>query len=98
MAAVAGLRPKSIPRARRELKTWVSEETGPEATIDALMSVIAYFRITGGRAKAILAEVEGAVATWRDEGRALGMTADELDAFIDAFEHEERNAAQLVIA
>ncbi len=64
-----------FPERVRELKTWVSEETGPEATIDALMSVVAYFRITGSRAKDILAEVEGAVATWRDEGRALGMTA-----------------------
>ncbi len=87
-----------FPERDRELKTWVSEETGPEATIDALMSVIAYFRITGSRAKVILAEVESAVATWRDEGKALGMTAGELDAFAEAFEHDERNAARLVIA
>jgi serine/threonine-protein kinase HipA len=87
-----------FPERVRELKTWVSEETGPEATIDALMSVIAYFRITADRAKTILAEVDGAVSTWRDEGRALGMTADELDAFVEAFEHDERHAAQLVIA
>ena len=87
-----------FPERVRELKTWVSEETGPEATIDALMSVIAYFRITADRAKAILAEVDGAVSTWRDEGRALDMTADELDVFVEAFEHDERHAAQLVIA
>ncbi len=86
-----------LPERVRELKTWVSEETGPEATIDALMSVIAYFRIASSRAKAILAKVEGAVATWRDEGRALGMTVGELDAFVEAFEHDERNAARLVI-
>lgn len=87
-----------FPERVRELKTWISEETGPEAKIDALMSVIAYFGIIGTRAKAILAEVEDAITTWRDEGRALGMSADELDAFIDAFEHEERDAAQNVIA
>ena len=87
-----------FPERVRELKTWVSEETGPEATIDALMSVIAYFRITQDRAKTILAKVESAVAAWRDEGRALGMTADELDAFSEAFEHEERNVARQVIS
>ncbi len=85
-----------FPERARELKTWVSEETGPEATIDALMSVVAYFRISRDRARAILAEVEGAVSTWRAEGRALGLTAGELDAFAEAFEHEEREAARRV--
>ncbi|MBN9235731.1 phosphatidylinositol kinase [Mesorhizobium hungaricum] len=86
-----------FPERMRELKTWVSEETGPEATIDALMSVIAYFRIKKDRAKQILAQVEGAVSTWRDEGQALGMTSQELDSFADAFEHTERKDAQRVL-
>ncbi len=85
-----------FPERVRELKTWVSEETGPEATIDALMSVIAYFRIAPNRAKAILGQVEASVATWREEGRALGMVAQEMESFTDAFEHEERQAAQHV--
>jgi serine/threonine-protein kinase HipA len=83
-----------FPERVRELKTWVSEEAGPEATIYALMSVAPYFRITATRAKAILAKVEGAVSTWRDEGRALGLAAVELDSFADAFEHTERDAAR----
>ena len=60
-----------FPEQIRELKTWVSEEAGPEATVDALMSVTAYFRIAKARATIILGEVEAAVATWRKEGRAL---------------------------
>lgn len=83
-----------FPDRVRELKTWISPEAGPEATIDSLMSVTAYFRISEDRAKAILAEVEGAVSGWRNEARALGMTADDIDAFADAFEHKERTAAQ----
>lgn len=82
-----------FPDRVRELKTWISEDTGPAATIDALMSVIAYFRLSRRRARAILREVEAAVATWREQGRALGMTVDELDIFADAFEHGERVAA-----
>jgi serine/threonine-protein kinase HipA len=86
-----------FPDRVRELKTWLSEEAGPEATIAALMSVTAYFRISRDRAKTILADVEAAVATWRDEGRAIGMTAKDLEAFGDAFEHEERHAARQVL-
>jgi serine/threonine-protein kinase HipA len=86
-----------FPDRVRELKTWISEETGPEATIDALMSVIAYFRITRKRAHAILAEVEDAVSAWQEEGRALGMTPEEIEEFADAFEHDERHAAQTVL-
>ncbi len=85
-----------FPERVRELKTWVSEDAGPEATIEALMSVTSYFRITSTRAKAILAEVESAVATWREEGRALGMTSNDLESFADAFEHKERQAAQAI--
>ena len=74
-----------FPDRVRELKTWISEESGPEATIDALMSVIPYFRITKPRARELLAAVEAAVSRWREEGRALGMTGAELEQFSDAF-------------
>jgi serine/threonine-protein kinase HipA len=83
-----------FPNRVRELKTWVSADTGPEASIEALLSVIAYFRITTRRAKEILREVERAVNGWRKLGRALGMTDRELEQFADAFEHREREAAQ----
>jgi len=87
-----------FPDRVRELKTWISEETGPEATVDALMSVIPYFRMAPARAKAILNDVERAVAGWRDTGRAIGMSAAELDQFADAFEHAERGAARRAAA
>src|SRR5262249_16632309 len=82
-----------FPERQRELKTWVSEEAGPEATIDALMSVTPYFRIMKPKAKEILGKVEAAVAQWRKQGHALGLTDVELDQFVDAFEHKERAAA-----
>lgn len=83
-----------FPDRARELKTWVSAEAGPEATIDALMSVAPYFRIPVRRAKAILGEVERAVAGWRKIGRSIGMTNRDLEDFADAFEHPERGAAR----
>ena len=83
-----------FPERVRELKTWISEETGPEATIEALLSVIAYFRIPPARAKEILGAIERAIANWRDEGQALGMTHREIEQFADAFEHPQRQAAR----
>jgi len=83
-----------FPDRVRALKTWISEESGPEASIDALMSATPYFRIAPGKARDMLARIEKAVARWRAEGRRLGMTSTELDAFAEAFEHEERAAAK----
>ena len=86
-----------FPERARELKTWISEETGPDASIDALMSVTAYFRVSLKRAKQILGEVQAAVARWRAIGRSIGMSKAELDEFADAFEHPERAAAARAI-
>lgn len=83
-----------FPDRARELKTWVSPDTGPEATIAALMSVTGYFRIKPPRARAILREVDRAVGRWRKVGQTLGMKTKELEAFVDAFEHPERTAAK----
>ncbi len=85
-----------FPERARELKTWASEDVGPEATIEALMSVLPYFRIAAPRAREILGAVEHAVSQWRAIGRGLGMGTSDLDQFADAFEHSERAAARRV--
>jgi len=87
-----------FPDRVRELKTWVSPDTGPEATIEALMSVIAYFRISRRRAQEILGEVERAVAGWREAARALGLSARDVEDYADAFEHPERAAARKLVS
>ena len=85
-----------FPERARELKTWVSEEAGPAASIDALMSIAPYCRIDAKNSARILADVERAVSRWRPSGRAIGMNDRELDQFADAFEHSERDAAKAV--
>lgn len=87
-----------FPERARELKTWISEDTGPAATIAGLLGACAYFRINLKRATEILAEVEGAVGTWRSVGKELGLTRKELDRYVDAFEHSERAAARSAVA
>jgi serine/threonine-protein kinase HipA len=66
-------------------------------TIDALMSVIAYFRITATRAREILSDVTHAVNGWRKTGQSIGMSEEELEPFVYAFEHGERAAAKRLI-
>ncbi len=83
-----------FPDRVRELKTWISEDAGPAASIEALMGTAKYFGLTAARAARVLGEVESSVATWREEAATLGLTADEIESFEDAFEHEERLAAQ----
>jgi serine/threonine-protein kinase HipA len=83
-----------FPDRARELKTWISEETGPEATIKALLSVRSYFKISMERAREILRQMEHALSCWRETGLALGMTERELDQLSEAFEHPEREAAR----
>ncbi len=83
-----------FPDRVREMKTWISEETGPEATIEALLSVIPYFQISAERAKEILLKMEHAISRWRETGVALGMTQREIDQYAEAFEHPERKAAR----
>jgi serine/threonine-protein kinase HipA len=85
-----------FPERARELKTWISEDAGPEATVEALMSVLPYFRISALRAREMLGVVEHAVSQWRAVGRGLGMSTAELDQFADAFEHDQRAAARSV--
>jgi serine/threonine-protein kinase HipA len=86
-----------FPDRVRELKTWISEETGPEATIEAVLSVLSYFQISRAKAKEMLDRIEHALSKWREVGTALGMTNQELDQFADAFEHPEREAARKAI-
>lgn len=83
-----------FPEPGRELKTWISDATGPAGTVEALFSVIAYFGIPKTQARKIIKEVEAAVTKWREVGAELGMTKKEINSFADAFEHSEREAAQ----
>ena len=83
-----------FPDRVRELKTWISPDTGPEATIEALHSIAPYFKISKARGRDIVREVEREVARRREVGQALGMTNAELEPFVPAFEHAEREAAR----
>jgi serine/threonine-protein kinase HipA len=83
-----------FPDRVREFKTWISESSGPVASLDPLMEVAPYFQVKPARAREIVGEVDRAVSSWRTRGREIGMSEVELDQFADAFEHSERVAAR----
>lgn len=87
-----------FPDRARELKTWISDQSGPAASLDALMEVIPYFNMRLEKAKEVLQQVESAVSSWRAVAQSLGMTSNDLDAFADAFEHPERSVARATLA
>lgn len=74
-----------FPDRVRELKTWISPDSGPGASLEALRGVAPHFRIGAPRAREIIGEVSAAVAAWRKVGAGLGMTRKDLKAFADAF-------------
>lgn len=78
------------PDKAREFKTWISEESGPQAAIAPTLEAAHYFGLKLDEARIILAEVESAVSQWRKVAGKLGMEADEIDQLAAAFEHEER--------
>lgn len=86
-----------FPDRARELKTWISEDTGPVASIDALMSIASYCRIDRAAAGRVLADVDRAVSRWREAGHEVGMSDSELDQFADAFDSSERDVARKII-
>jgi serine/threonine-protein kinase HipA len=83
-----------FPDRAREMKTWISEDAGPAASIEALISAARYFRINPDASVRILIEVERAVSKWREIGREIGMSDRELDQYADAFEHRERGVVK----
>jgi serine/threonine-protein kinase HipA len=89
-----------FPDKGRDLKTWLTEETGPTGKIEDAMRAAGYFHLTDELALKILGEVHGAVSRWRQVARdvAVGMTVQELEAFEAAFEHEEARSAKRLLA
>lgn len=85
-----------FPDKDRELKTWLTEESGPTGSVDDAIAAAPYFHLAPDAARGILGEVLHAVTQWRTVAQSTGvdMTARELEAFAPAFEHEQLHAAK----
>ena len=76
----------------RVLTTAIDLDDGT-ASLSLAMDVAEYFELSPGQARAIAAEAGRAVATWRNEAAAVGLTAVEITRMASAFEHADIKAA-----
>jgi serine/threonine-protein kinase HipA len=76
------------------LKTPISETSGNEASVEALLDVSKEFDLEAKNAATIIAEMAASIsAQWKPMATILGMTATEVRGYNDAFEHEEGRKA-----
>lgn len=85
-----------FPDKERELKTWLTEESGPSGSIDDALLAAPFFHLDPDAAVRILGEVVRAVMQWQAVAMSPGveMTSQETDAFVPAFEHEQLDLAK----
>ncbi|MBL8314242.1 MAG: type II toxin-antitoxin system HipA family toxin [Rubrivivax sp.] len=85
-----------MPGKLRESKTWLTPGSGPIDSVPALLENAAYFHLGPGQALEVLRDVVDAVQAWRAVAAhpSIGLTPAAMNAFVDAFEHEQLQAAQ----
>lgn len=88
-----------FPDKDRESKTWLTEQDGPITDVQMLLARASYFALDQAQALSVLGEVHAAVSNWRQTavGPAVGLGAVELDDFSPAFEHEQMDAAAVLL-
>jgi serine/threonine-protein kinase HipA len=82
------LNPVPLQFRPRILSTLIDEQSG-DASIELVLSVAEYFRLTPAQARQAAREVANAVSRWRQEATSLGISAAETKMVASAFEHEE---------
>lgn len=85
-----------MPGKLRESKTWLTEDAGPVETVEMLLAECKYFALSRAHALSILEHVLDAVLQWKRVALTaeVGLTAPELDALYDAFEHDQTDDAR----
>lgn len=89
-----------FPDKDRESKTWLSMETGPIDSVAMLLAHAGHFGLGDpATARAVLADVVGAVSQWRTLAMSadVGLTRPELDDFAPAFEHAALDEARAAL-
>ncbi|MDG0024804.1 type II toxin-antitoxin system HipA family toxin [Trinickia sp. Y13] len=88
-----------FPDKDQELKLWLTEDSGPVDSIEDVVRMARYFRLSDDDAKRVLTEVCTAIQNWKAIAKSarVGMTDDDLDAFSPAFENEQMRIATGVL-
>lgn len=88
-----------MPNKLCESKTWLTEDTGPIDSVEMLLGACNYFALSRPEALLILTEVLDAVQQWRRVALTpeVGLTVEALEAFNDAFAHDQTDDAREVL-
>ncbi|MEI6757376.1 MAG: HipA domain-containing protein [Chlorobium sp.] len=88
-----------FPDKDQELKTWLTEDTGPVSSIEEVVRVADQFWLEREQALEILGQVCKAVERWRVVAMtpAVGMNQNDLIDFSPAFEHAQMKLAQRIL-
>jgi len=89
------LNPVPVEVKPRVLTTNIDLDDGT-ASLNLALSVAEYFNLDPRRAKSIAAEVAKALAPWRREAIALGISRAEVDEMSSAFDHDDFKQAAKV--
>jgi len=73
------------------------DEFDATASLDIALAVAPRFGLKNEQAQAIIAEVGGAVATWRNAAKALKLKTNEIDRMASAFEHDDLRRASAAV-
>ena len=88
-----------MPDKDRELETWLTEESGPNGSIQETVAAAGNFHLARAAALDVLATAYRAVCSWRKVAlsKEIGMTVRETAEFEPAFEHAELAAAKRLL-
>ncbi len=88
-----------FPDKEQELKTWLTEETGPVSSIKEVVRVAGQFWLEREQALETLRQVCRAVENWRVVALtpAVGMDPHDLDDVAPAFEHAQMKLAKSML-
>jgi serine/threonine-protein kinase HipA len=78
------------PERANTMKTAISEISGNEASIEALLEVAAEFDLTRETGSSIIGDMAHLISgNWKKSAQSAGMTTTEIKAYTDAFDHKE---------
>ena len=92
LAPAFDLNPNPRPGAAY-LSTRIDYDT-TEASVDVLMGVAEFFRLTDDDARSILRDVTHATSRWRHAAKQAGLDRDAVDKMAAAFEHDQTATAR----
>jgi serine/threonine-protein kinase HipA len=82
------------PERHRELKTPISEISGAEASIEALIEHAAFFDLTSDAASKAIHRMATTISeSWETMARERGMDRASINVYRPAFEHDEMKIA-----